>query len=395
MSTEPMTPKPSRTPWIIAGVLGCLVVCLLFAVVAGGAFFLLNPQPIVRNVTVIVPTPMIVQVTSVPVPTLPSVPQPTLAQPTQPLAQPTQPLAQPTAAQLLAQLTPTPAPTLSTAVVVAPQPTTKPAAAPSGKIAFSVERGERPEDKTVWIMNADGSGVKKILDKASSPAFSPDGTKIAYFSWIDGIFVANADGTEPKRIVGDTYTRYIDWSHDGRWVAFTARPNGIGNGFIDVVPPDGSALKDSNARRNITIGFSPHWSPDDTQVVFNTCTGNNCGIFKSASNANNPVPIVTDGGGLPAWSPDGKKIVYQAETDGQNQLFLINPDGSGKQPLTLGPAMHVSANWSPDGKFIYYRSPEDGTWGIWRMNADGTNRVRLINDVPPVAWPYERLAVTR
>ena len=112
-------------------------------------------------------------------------------------------------------------------------------------------------------------------------------------------------------------------------------------------------------------------------------------------NGGDAIPIVGDDGGLPAWSPDGKQIVYQKEVDGQKQLFLIAPDGSGKKQITSGPSMHVDANWSPDGRYIFYRSPEGGTWAIWRMNTDGSNRVKLLDNVAPVNWPYERLSISR
>jgi Tol biopolymer transport system component len=125
-------------------------------------------------------------------------------------------------------------------------------------------------------------------------------------------------------------------------------------------------------------------------------TANHCGIFKvTSAGGGSIVPVVTDGGGAPVWSPDGKKIVYQADIDGQKQLVIIGADGSGKTQLTHGPAMHVDAGWASGGNFIFYRSPEGGTWGIWRMNLDGSNPVKLIDNVAPVDFAFERLAVTR
>ena len=196
-----------------------------------------------------------------------------------------------------------------------------------------------------------------------------------------------------KKIVGDTFSggNYGsgDWSHNGRWIAFTRQPGGRGNIVVDVVAPDGTG------QRTVAIGESPSWSPDDTMLAFHTCRNNTCGIYKGSINGGDAIPIVGDDGGLPDWSPDGKRIVYQKEVDGQKQLFLINPDGSGKKQLTSGAAMHVDAAWSPDGAYIYYRATEGGSWGIYRMNADGTNPIKLLDNVPPVNWPYERLSVSR
>jgi Tol biopolymer transport system component len=389
MTTAPVSPTPNRTPWIIVGVLGCMVICLLVALVAVGGYFFIAPQSSSFLVTMTTPTAPRVAIGVVnPTATTISFPTPSTL-PTLALASPTL-LVEPT-------LMPTAQVTVTVPLPQATRPPASPtAAAPKGRIAFSKTEGDRPEDKYIWIMNADGSGAKKILDRASSPSFSPDGTKLAYFHWTDGIYVANADGTDlpGKKVLGDTFTRFLDWSHDGRWIAFTAQPGGTGNAVIDIAPPDGTALKDPNARRNVAIGLSPSWSPDDAQVVFATCR-EGCGIFRGKSGGGDAVAIVTDDGGLPSWSPDSKRIVYQKEVDGQKQLFLINPDGTGKKQLTLGATMHVAAVWSADGNYIFYRSPEGGNWGIWRMKADGTNPVKLIDGVPPVDWAYERLAITR
>ncbi len=383
MTTTPSS-KPSRAPWIVAGVLGCLVVCLLLVVVGTVGYVILGPTkgPVANvPVTAVTRAPFGLNPTSAP---------PTVAFPTSP-AQPTIVIALPTSVPAATAVV---TPTLPSAPTATAKVAATATAVPKGKIAFSRDEGERPEDKSIWIMNVDGTGAKKVIDRASSPSISPDGTKIAYFHYEDGIFVANIDGSDAKKVVGDTYTRYLEWSHDGRLIAFTSRPGGSGNASVDVAPPDGTALKDSANRRSISVGFGPSWSPDDTQVVFNTCQGNTCGIYKSSSApGSEAVPVIGDGGGLPSWSPDGKKILYQTEIDGQKQLFLINPDGSGKKQLTSGAVMHVSAAWSLDGNYIYYRSPEAGSWGIWRINSDGSNPVKLIDNMPPVDWPYERLAV--
>lgn len=267
---------------------------------------------------------------------------------------------------------------------------------PSGsktRIAFSVERGSLPEDKFVWVMNADGSGLKQLLTRASSPAFSPDGSLIAYYHWNDGIYIANADGTHPRKILGESNAKYLAWSHDGKWIAFSSQPSLQENSpvNIDAIRVDGSG------RRIIVVGgMQPSWSPDDKQIVFATCRGPDCGIYKASSAGGDAgAKVIIDLGSNPAWSPNGNQIVYQADVDGIKQLFVVNVDGTGKKQLTSGTVPHVGAQWSPDGSAIYYRSPEGGSWGIWRMNADGSNPMRLVSDVPPVDWAYERLTLSK
>lgn len=259
----------------------------------------------------------------------------------------------------------------------------------TGKIAFSVDRGDRPEDKSIWIMNVDGTGAKKILDWGSSPAFSPDGSKIAYYRWSDGIWIANVDGTSPLKILGETNAKQLAWSHDGHWIAFRSWPNSSGNEYVDAVMPDGSG------RRRISVGSTPVWSLDDQVLALTACRGTTCGVHRVGSGGGgDPVPLTTDAGGNPAWSPDGKRILYSVESNQVKQLYVINADGSDKKQLTSGASMHVSGQWSSDGNYIFYRTPESGMWAIWRMNADGTHPLKLIEDAPPsVDWPFEKLAV--
>jgi Tol biopolymer transport system component len=276
-------------------------------------------------------------------------------------------------------------------------PTTPGAPAAAGaqgiRIAFSVYTGDSPEGHSIWIMNGDGSGAKQLIPTASSPAFSPDGKRIAYYHYTDGIYVANADGTGAHKILGESNAKYLAWSHDGKWIAFASKPNPNqpGNVNIDAVLVDGSK------RRTIVIGGNmPSWSPNDQQIAFSDCRGSDCGILKAGSlGGDGGTMIVKELGTNPAWSPDANKIVYQAEVDGIKQLFIVNADGTGKKQLTSGSAPHVGAAWSPDGSAIFYRSPQGGDWGIWKMNADGSGAVKLIGNVEPVDWAYERLAVAR
>lgn len=379
------TSKPNRTPWIIVGVLGCLVLCLLGVVaVLGiglvGGYFTSQPA-----------TPVVV------LPTPPPPIQPTATQVMRPPASPTvlppspPPPMSPGAPPILPSPT-VPVVIASPTIPIVPSPTlTRPPVAPLSqvKLAFTVRRGDRPEDHYIWMMNGDGSNARQVLQRASEPTFSPDGKKIAYYLWTDGIFVANADGTEPKKIVGEANSGFPAWSHDGKWIAFSVRPGRSGNIATDAVAPDGTG------RRSIGIGWCPAWSPDDKLIVFQTCRGAQCGIFRVSSAGGDAVPISLDDGGLAVWSPDGKRILYQRDVDSVKQLFVMNADGSDKRQLTRGPALHVSGNWSPDGNFIFYRSPEGGQWGIWRMNADGSNPVKIANDMPPGEWAYDRIAVAK
>ena len=275
--------------------------------------------------------------------------------------------------QAAPSVTPLPAPG-----VVPPTPTV---AAPAGRIAFSVSTGDSSflDGQNIWIMNADGSGAMQIIRRASQPALSPDGSRIAYFQWSNpiGIYVADLDANllpqNPRLLVPAAFIiKSMAWSPDGQSIAYswTSTANAR-NVSVRVVPAAGGSLT------NVGSGRNPSWiKGDPLHLVVDTCdNSNHCGLFKMALDGS-VTPIITDGGALPAVSPDGTRIVYQ-KTSGSSQLFVVSVDGKSGKALTTGSHNHGDATWSPDGKFIFYRSDESGTWAIWRMDADGSHPTML------------------
>ena len=114
---------------------------------------------------------------------------------------------------------------------------------PDGKVVY----GGQPE---IFSIDADGGGERLLMDDGHSPSLAPDGRSVAYVrSGAEGsaIYVANADGTDERRITHlkvqgsgpDIYG--IDWSPDSSWLVFAAE-RGCGRSDIYVVKPDGSDL---------------------------------------------------------------------------------------------------------------------------------------------------------
>ena len=83
----------------------------------------------------------------------------------------------------------------------------------------------------------------------------------------------------------------------------------------------------------------------------------------------------------PRFSPDGKYIAFITDRGGQDNLWVMNADGSGKQQLTNAPNFSENPNWSPDGSRIVFDSDRDelGNLDLYSMKADGSDVVRLTN----------------
>lgn len=91
----------------------------------------------------------------------------------------------------------------------------------------------------------------------------------------------------------------------------------------------------------------------------------------------------------PAWSPDGSRIAFVSNRSGNYEIYVMNANGSGILNLSGNPANDREPNWSPDGQRIVFWSERDGNREIYVMNADGSGVNRLTNepsDDEDAAW---------
>jgi Tol biopolymer transport system component len=211
-----------------------------------------------------------------------------------------------------------------TGAVSGPAPAAFPGA--NGKLAF-VRAGD------IWVVDADGSNPTQLTtDPAQerSPAFSPDGTEIA-FARRDGdfeIFVMAAGGGDIARQLTfneGEQDRFPSWTADGAQIVYDKDFS-----TIYAVPADGAG-----GERKIANGF------------------------------------------LPGTSPHGDKVVFAApENDG---LVTMHLDGPQHRRITTGP-FDFSADWSPQGNdLVFTRSFEEGGRDVYAVHVDGSELVRLMN----------------
>ena len=224
-----------------------------------------------------------------------------------------------------------------------------PAWSPDGaKIAFASQRYPDFLYKHIFVMNADGSNQIRLTQndwnrgpfvgfEDRGPAWSPDGSKIAFASWAmhhSQIYVMDADGSNPIPLtINSTFGDLTPaWSPDGSRIAFTrygAPVGGVPPCEVYVMNADGSnqvRLTDNPGQRN----ESPAWSPDGSKIAFHSSRGNN-GLNIYVMDADGSNQIVLGGGFDPKWSPDGAKIIFDA-----GWIFVMDADGSNVTPLASG-----------------------------------------------------------
>ena len=79
----------------------------------------------------------------------------------------------------------------------------------------------------------------------------------------------------------------------------------------------------------------------------------------------------------PAWSPDHSKLAFTSNRQGNYDIYIMNADGSDQTRLTTSPFWDEFATWSPDGMKIAFVSTADNNAEVFVINVDGSNQIRL------------------
>jgi len=131
---------------------------------------------------------------------------------------------------------------------------------------------------------------------------------------------------------------------------------------------------------------NPAWSPDGERIAFTSGRSGNNELWLMDSDGSAPTALTSNGAenvNLPgrAWCPGNDRIVFASDVESENdEIFSIASDGSDRQRLTTTDGRNWEPSWSPDCRQIVFQSDRSGNWDIWRMNADGSNPVRLTDD---------------
>ena len=256
------------------------------------------------------------------------------------------------------------------------------------KIAFLSTRDGNAE---IYATDSDWTAPVRLTRHPaidSFPAWSPDGTKIAFTSNRRNgstyeIYIMGADGKRPVRLTKNNqlvpaYDESPSWSPDGRKIAFAS--NREGNSEIYVMHVKGKKI----VRLTVTVATeeTPVWSPDGMKIAFASgIVFAQSDIFVMNANGANPVNLTQNPQSInenPSWSPNGERIAFQAWRRSNHDIYVMDADGSNVVRLTHHFAWDAYPAWSPDGRKIAFTSLRNLVGEeIFLMNPNGTNIVQL------------------
>jgi Tol biopolymer transport system component len=302
----------------------------------------------------------------------------------------------------------------------------------------------------VFVVGTDGEGLVRLNPPGTTSgldgqSWSPDGRQVAFVAakgsfWDDdrAVFVADADGTDVRRITPWNVTYRAEWAPDGEWIAYDFDSSGSELHDLFVVHPDGTERTQVTSNEDGKMSFAPTWSPDSRTLLLVrreledepelwTVNVDGTGLLQVTHSPAEytgyrwlPSPSVSNGEVVMArglsWSPDAEPtlVAMDPETGDVRTLFtcdqecymsdtawssdgeeLVFSSGGSLYVLDVGtgsarPLASVKAEgpvFSPDGERIAYQAVKKWPLGFFVIGRDGTGAMTLdVLKGRPLLW---------
>ena len=332
----------------------------------------------------------------------------------------------------------------------------QPVFSPDAKRMAVIKPDLDKETNDLWVIDvATAKGIQitssKSREGANSPAWSPDGSQVAYVALRDGYFglyrkASNGQGTEELLFKSSAPMTLTDWSQDGSHLTYFSTD--LSGGGLYALPLNAQGeRKPIEVLRNKSQLQGPRLSPDNRFMTFTSNEAGRVEVYAirfdpSATSPATPVQISDQGGtGMVFWRRDGKELYYLAadraimavevgngpttafgkptllfrppadivaaigpgnasvSRDGERFVIAVpRPklrqltmfDRQGKVVSTIGqPGFYNQPNLSPDGTraVVMRNDPQTGNVDIWTVDLASGKSTAITNDVYPQNAP--------
>ena len=317
-----------------------------------------------------------------------------------------------------------------------------PSWSPDGKRIFFV-RANQPGKKLepgdvfgqydggdIWFAEVLSRRAVRIVEKASNPAISPDGTRLAVdASWVGPrrIWLVDAQGHNPQQLTSDVSEAVAHvrprWSPDGARVCF----QNIERTKFDARMVDVASKKMTWITNDLFRDVQPIWSPSGRFVYFSSDRGGGINLWRvrvgrDSTPAGQPEQLTTGAGqdvelafagrggrgafttlkqnsnlwqlpvspetghaaGAPqevvattredsrgSWSPDSRSIAFNSDRSGDMNIWVHAVGDGSDRAVTKGPGGDFQPQWSPDGRRLVFFSSRSGSADIWTVEIGG------------------------
>jgi Tol biopolymer transport system component len=261
--------------------------------------------------------------------------------------------------------------------------------------------------------------IEHIEDTLTNSSWSPDSQNLVLSidekqsssgrdeSFIGDLYILDVKSSRKTQLTHySSSDLYPAWSPDGQWIAFiryipasncgpfprTDSFDDCDNASLYLIKPDGSDLKLLLESIHIEAPVdgrhepynAPSWSPDSQWLAIMVENEGEPYIINQEIALVNietgELQHLTDNNAMdiiPTWSPDGQRLAFVSDRDGNEEIYVMNSDGTNPVNLSQDPALDYAPVWSPKGNCIAFMSNRGK---LYIMNADGTNQIPINGD---------------